>query len=213
MSSDAQNLIIPPSAQVDEALKQHSRFIRVTDFQSLSPSDWFFLEGEKFGLPENYAIAKSNRYVGTRPLGYTHGGMSPEEMVTALSVWQLGKIPEDVQVYIFQSSSPIVRGRPQPLSITVRNPFSFEVRNLNVILPIIGAHFEAEKISAETEVVLGPVEVRLSPKFPVTGGVCTFDMAVSYEIAGCIKQQTGMPLEVKIHELFRSMLDDIETIA
>jgi len=213
ISTGAQNLTIPSSAQVDEALKRHSRFVRVTDFQSLSSSDWFFLEGDKFGLPENYAIAKGNRYVGTRPLGYTHGGMSPEETVTALSVWQLGQIPEDVEVYIFHSSSPIVRGRPQPLSIMVRNPFSFDMRNLNVILPIVGAHFEAEKVSAETEVVLGPVEVRLSPKFPVAGGVCTLDMVVSYEIAGCIKQQTRTPLEVKIRELFRSMLDDIETIS
>lgn len=213
ISTGAQNLIIPSSAQVDEALKRHSRFVRVTDFQSLSSSDWFFLEGDKFGLPENYAIAKGNRYVGTRPLGYTHGGMSPEETVTALSVWQLGQIPMDVEVHVFHSSSPIVRGKPQPLSITVRNPFSFDMRNLNIILPIVSAHFEAETVSAETEVVLGPVEVRLSPKFPVASGVCALDMVMSYEIAGCIKQQTKPPLEVKIRELFRSMLDDIETIS
>ena len=146
-------------------------------------------------------------------MGYTHGGMSPEETVTALSVWQLGQIAKDVEVHVFHSSSPIVRGRLQPVSITVRNPFSFDIRNLNIVLPIVGAHFEAERVAAETEVVLGPVEVRLSPKFPVASGVCAVDMVTSYEVAGCIKQQTKPPLGIKIRELFRSMLDDIETIS
>lgn len=210
--SGAQNLTIPSSAQVDEALKQHSRFVRLTHFQSLNPLEWFFLEGDTFGLPENYAVVKGNRYVAARPLGYTHGGMSPEETITALSVWQLGQIPTEVELSVFHLSPPIVRGRPQQLTITVRNPFSFDVIKLSIYLPSIGAHFEVDKVLAQTEVALGPIEIRLPAKYPVSNGVCTVDMVVAYEVAGCMKQQTKPALQVKIRELFRSMLDNIETM-
>jgi len=212
ISTGAQNLIIPSSAQIDEALQRHSRFVRVTDFQSLSPLEWFFLEGERFGLPENYAIVKGDRYVGTRPLGYTHGGMSPEETITALSVWQLGQIPAEVDVSVFHTSSPIVRGKPQQLAITIRNPFAFNIRNLSVFLPTVGAHFETKEVPAQAEAVVGPAEVRLPPKYPVANGVSEVDMVISYEVAGRAKQRATQ-LQIKIRELFRSMLDDIETIS
>lgn len=82
-----------------------------------------------------------------------------------------------------------------------------------VIDPDVGARVEAEKVSSQTEVVLGPVEIRLPPKFPVTNEICLLNMVISYEIAGCVKQQTKTLLKVGIRELFRSMLDDIESIS
>lgn len=210
--SSAQNLSIPPSAQVSETFRQHSRFVRVSHFNALNALEWFFLEGQKFGLQEKYAVAKGARYVGARPTGYTHGGLSPEETLTALSVWQLGKISPEAQLSVFHSSSPILRGRLQPLAVTIRNSFSFDVVNLDILVPSVGAHFKAERIFPQTEVVLGPVEIRLPPKLPTTHGISLLDMVISYEVAGCIKQQVKPPLEVKIRELFRSELADIETM-
>jgi hypothetical protein len=209
MLSEAQRLDLPASAKIDEVFEQHRRFIKVGSFEALNSYEWFFLEANKFGLNDNYAIAKGARYIGTRPTGYTHGGLSPEETLVTLSVWELAQIPQDIDLVLSHTSQPILRGRPETMSITVRNPFSYPVRNVAVIFPKFGVHFGAKEIPSMTEATLGPMEIQLPARFPVHEGIAYIDMSISYEVAGSTRHQVG-ELPVYIRELFRTELDGFD---
>ena len=206
---EAKRLELPASAKLDDIFEQHRRFIRVGSFDALNSYEWFFLEADKFSLNDNYAIAKGNRYIGARPTGYTHGGLSPEETLVTLSVWELAEMPQDVNLVLLHTSLPILRGRPQTISITVRNPFSYPIRSVAVVFPKFGVHFEAEAIPSRTETTLGATEIQLPARFPVHEGIAYVDMSVSYEVAGSTKHQVEK-LPVYIRELFRTELDDFD---
>jgi len=211
MLPNAGSLDLPASAKLDDVFEQHRRFIRVGSFDALNSYEWFFLEANKFSLSDNYAVAKGDRYIGSRPTGYTHGGLSPQETLTTLSVWELGQIPQDVKLVLSHTSSPILRGRPQALSIAARNPFSYPIRNVTVVFPKFGVHFGAEAIPSRTETVLGPSEIRLPARLPVHEGIVYVDVSVSCEVAGSTRRQVEK-LPVYIRELFRTDLDDFDKI-
>ncbi|MBA7664684.1 hypothetical protein ES703_72745 [subsurface metagenome] len=126
-------------------------------------------------------------------------------------MWELGQIPQDVKLVLSHTSSPILRGRPQALSIAVRNPFSYPIRNVTVVFPKFGVHFEAEAIPSRTETVLGPSEIRLPARLPVHEGIAYVDVSVSYEVAGSTRRQVEKQ-PVYIRELFRTELDDFDKI-
>jgi len=209
MLPEAKMLGLPASAKLDAIFEQHRRFIRVGSFNALNSYEWFFLEANKFSLGDNYAVAKGDRYIGVRPTGYTHGGLSPEETLVALSVWELAQIPQDVNLVLSHTSPPVLRGRPQTISVTVRNPFSYAIRNVAVVFPKFGVHLQVETIPSRTEIALGPSEIQLPARFPVHEGIADVDIAVSYEVAGSLRHQVEK-LPVYIRELFRTELDDLD---
>ncbi len=209
MLPNAGSLDLPASAKLDDVFEQHRRFIRVGSFDALNSYEWFFLEANKFSLNDNYAVAKGDRYIGGRPTGYTHGGLSPEETLVALSVWELAQIPQDVNLVLSHTSPAILRGRPQTISITVRNPFSYPIRNVVVVFPKFGVHFGAEAIPSRAETALGPSEIQLPARSPVHEGIAYVDMSVSYEVAGSTRHQVEK-LPVHIRELFRTELNDFD---
>ena len=209
MLPNAGSLDLPASAKLDDVFEQHRRFIRVGSFDALNSYEWFFLEANKFSLGDNYAVAKGDRYIGARPTGYTHGGLSPEETMVALSVWEQAQIPQDVNLVLSHTSQPILRGRPQKISITVRNPFSYPIRNVVVVFPKFGVHLGAAAIPSRTETALGPSEIQLPARFAVREGIAYVDISVSYEVAGSTRHQVEK-LPIYIRELFRTELDDFD---
>lgn len=118
-------------------------------------------------------------------------------------------MPRDINLVLSHTSQPILRGRVQTISITVRNPFSYSVRNVVVILPKFGVHFAAKEIPPMTETTLGPAEIQLPARFPVHEGIAYVDISVSYEVAGSTRHQVEK-LPVHIRELFRTELDSFD---
>ena len=59
--------------------------------QGLNQVDWFVLDRDHYHVPATYAVARGWRYIGTRPQGFTHGGLTPEETIVPLLVCRLGE--------------------------------------------------------------------------------------------------------------------------
>jgi hypothetical protein len=91
LHEQSRKLPIPLSAVKDVSYEKHRRFIRTSRQDALNSVDWFYLDKDEFHLHHSYAIARGWRYIETRPRGFTHGGLSPEETIIPLLVCELGE--------------------------------------------------------------------------------------------------------------------------
>lgn len=138
----------PKGARAEE---KHKRFVYVDSNQNLG-ENWYFLDKNKFSLPESIAIAKGYSFIGNRkPKGLIHGGMTPEETLIPHLEFCLQPLElKDVQCY--HSSPPIIGTRKQKIELSVRNLNDYEISNVAVYVPSHSVEIKIEKIPAKDEV-------------------------------------------------------------
>jgi hypothetical protein len=207
ISKDDLPLAIPPSAQLDDESSSHRRFVHTSNPSSFNEHDWFVLRANSFGLAEDYVIARGERYIGRRPSGYTHGGLTPEETVVPVLVFQSKSIPEEMYPSLTHASEPIFRGRSQEFEIGIYNPYSLAIHDLELYLPSFGVNTKLPVVPARTQFETDELRIYLPSKYPVEDGKAKIDVTVSYLVGGIEKKQTGT-LVLKIRELYRTELDD-----
>jgi hypothetical protein len=203
---EGKKLEVPPSATEDDTYREHSRFIRTSKLDSLDSCDWFALPADKFGLPDNYAVARDSFFISTRPLAYTHGGLTPEETLVPLLVFEPGTLPK-VELHFEQVSGPIRPGRPQRLSLLVRNPFPLPIQGLEITLPDYGVQFEPLTIDGKTEVCTEERNIELPPRIPVEGGVAYVDLIAVFKVGGLSGHQSTK-LKLKTRQLYVTEMDE-----
>jgi hypothetical protein len=97
LPSDAKLLKLPQSSfEVEDALdgedsskisqKQSARAAIVNDLTEVSNEQalWYILERNLYQLDQNYIVPRGYNYVQRRPTGWTHGGLTPEEVIVPL---------------------------------------------------------------------------------------------------------------------------------
>jgi len=199
-------LKVPPSATEDATYEQHGRFIRTSKLDSVDSCDWFALTADDFGLADDYAVAKGSFFISRRPLGYTHGGLTPEETLVPLFVFEPGTLPK-LDLYFEQISDPIRPGRPQKLSLLVTNPFPLPIEGLEITLPDYGVRFGPLIIGAKTEVATEERTIELPPKIPAEDGITYIDSIAVFKIAGVSTSQSTK-LKLKIRQLYATEMDE-----
>ncbi|GFP36491.1 hypothetical protein HKBW3S44_00174 [Candidatus Hakubella thermalkaliphila] len=193
----------PGSARME---KEHKRFVYVDSNQHLD-KNWYFLDKDKFGLPESIAIAKGYRFVGKRkPKGLIHGGMTPEETVIPHLEFCLQPLElKDIQVY--HSSSPIIGTRKQKVELSNRNLNDYEISNVAVYVPSHSIEIKIEKIPAKDE-VSESCEITLSRE-EVIGSKDNIVTLRGFYSFDCMGEPKRGEVEVKIK--IRKIIEGFET--
>lgn len=199
-------LDVPPSAAEDSTYKEHRRFIWTSRLDSLNPYDWFILTADDFGLPDDCAVARGSFFISARPLGYTHGGLSPEETLVPLLVFEPRTLPK-LDLYFEHISDPIRPGRAQKLSLLVRNPFPLSIEALEITLPDYGVRFGPLTIEAKTEVTTEERNIELPPKIPVEDGVTYVDLITVFKVGGLSGSQSTK-LKLNTRQLYITEMDE-----
>jgi hypothetical protein len=131
--------------------KEHKRFVYLNSSYDLG-ENWYFLDKNKYALPENIAIAKGYSFIGNRkPKGLIHGGMTPEETFIPHLEFSLQSLElKDIQC--FHSGSPIIGTRKQKVELSIRNLNDYEISNVAVYIPSHSIEIKIEKIPSKDEV-------------------------------------------------------------
>lgn len=131
--------------------KEHKRFVYLNSTHNLG-ENWYFLDKNKYALPESIAIAKGYSFIGNRkPKGLIHGGMTPEETLIPHLEFCLQPLElKDVQCY--HSSPPIIGTRKQKIELSVRNLNDYEISNVAIYVPSHSVEIKTEKIPEKNEV-------------------------------------------------------------
>jgi hypothetical protein len=166
ISTDHGSCVIPPNIKglkepkEGKIEKEHKRFVYLNSSHNLG-ENWYFLDKNKFGLPESIAIAKGYSFIGNRkPKGLIHGGMTPEETVIPHLEFYLQPLElKDIQCY--HISSPIIGTRKQKVELAIRNLNNFEISKVTLYFPSHSIEINLEKITAKDEVTES-LEIALS---------------------------------------------------
>jgi hypothetical protein len=78
-------------------------------------------------LKQNYTIARGYRYLGSRPRGAVHGGMTPQELAVPVLVASRQKVETPMDLAIVIEGPIRRRRRVNPISIEIANPNRFPV--------------------------------------------------------------------------------------
>lgn len=166
ISTDHGSCVLPPSTKglkepkEGKIEKEHKRFVCLDTNRNLG-ENWYFLDKNKFGLPESIAIAKGYSFIGNRkPKGLIHGGMTPEETIIPHLEFSL-QLPELKNIQCYHSSSPITGTRKQQVEFLIRNLNVYEISNVFVYVPSHSIEIKIEKIAAKDEVTKS-TEITLS---------------------------------------------------
>jgi len=127
------------------------RYIAVAKekFRSL-PENWkedcFFLDATEFGNDSHYLSARrGNRFVKTDDNFYTHGGLSPEEVVVPHLIFEAAKA--SLRDLTILSANKEFRYRKEKISLEIGNPNDFAVENIRI--SVINSNIETEQITID----------------------------------------------------------------
>jgi hypothetical protein len=204
----SEELSVPYSAAKDITYEQHRRFIRTSQSDALNDVEWFYLDKDEFHLHHNYAVARGWRYIDSRPHGFTHGGLSPEETVVPMLVCELGEAEfERLQPIYEQATDPLRLGRPGKLAIRVSNPHRLPIEHLEIVLSDFGLTFPPTNVEPQMEVVTEAIDFQLPAKMKVDQDAVFVNLTAQFDVGG--QSHSHMTkLRIKIRQLFKTELDD-----
>ncbi|MAU00660.1 MAG: hypothetical protein CL608_26240 [Anaerolineaceae bacterium] len=206
--SQGQHLSAPPSAMKEDGYERHQRFIRTDRKEALNSIEWFYLDKDRFMLPQNYAVARGWRYIERRPRGYTHGGLSPEETILPLIICELGENEFERMLPSFEHATlPIRLGVLTNLAIRIRNPYRVPIENLEIKLNDYNIIFPPVDVAPKMEAKTKEIKIKIPAKTSVERNEILINCFVRFSAGG---QEHSYPdkLRVKVRQLFKTDLDD-----
>lgn len=213
IAKSGRNLEIPPSAEEDETSKRHKRFIRIAEKKELNEREWYFLKSQDFGLKNDYVVTKGYFYLTSRPQGYTHGGLTPEEAVVPYLELQAEEQPELKPLDIVYRGKEILRGRPQELTFIIKNSNTFNITNFSLRLPehMLEIRMPSDKsIKQRSEGETEKFSITLEPKMPVKAGYCILYGVCSYKAFGMLRTQK-IEIKIGVRQIYKTS-EEIEDL-
>lgn len=154
----------PAYAKLDE---EHARFAGIRDMKHLSPGQWYFLEKTAFGLKENYAVPKGNVYIETKPLGLTHGGLSPEETIVAHLEFGL-EPPLWYPLILVYRGAPLRLGRDEIVKLSLINRNKVSISQVRIQLLSQNLETELQKVPPESDCNTDEIQINIPPRTMVS---------------------------------------------
>ena len=212
ISTDHGSCIIPenikgltkPNGSKEES--KYKRFVFIDSNDNIN-ENWYFLNKDRFSLPESIAITKGYKFIGSRkPKGWVHGGMTPEETVIPHLELCLQRL-EIKAIECYHSSTPIIGTRKQKVEFSIRNLNDFEISKVALYIPSHSIEINLEKIPAKDEVTES-CEIALSREEVVDSkdNIVTLRGFYSFD---CMGEPKRDEVEVKIK--IRKIVEGSET--
>ena len=201
-------LNLPSSAKPTGDVTYHKRYTIIKDATGLNPIDWHVLDADSFQLPHNYAVSRGQRFIGGRPRGYTHGGLSPEETVVQYFEATPGT-RENEQLTFFYSGDPIRLGQESEVGIIIVNPFVFDVEQVIVRIPHMDVEFAPLDIPALSQITTKPHLVLIPKEVDIHRDRIYLPLICEYSIAGS-HNSLSTELKIDVLTLYSSDIDDFE---
>jgi hypothetical protein len=169
-----------------EAQKHSPRAATIDDVMRLAPEErksWYLLNHDQFQLERDYLAPRSYDYLKPRPSGWTHGGLTPEELIVPL----LHLAPELPQVLPPQL---IITGSLYPhqsseLTLMLVNTNRFALEQLRVAID------EREHIQIEALEAAGSVQIAITLPGAGTAAEVTLAWRIDYRAFGVGSMHTG----------------------
>lgn len=81
---------------------------------------WYLLSRERFSLDQDYVVPRGYGYIGRRPEGWTHGGLTPEEVIVPL-IHLCAVPPQRLSIEVLITGT-LRANHAGSLAVTLRNP-------------------------------------------------------------------------------------------
>jgi hypothetical protein len=132
----------------------------VTDPQRVHHMDseaWYTLEQQRYQLDNQYIVPRGYQYIKRRPTGWTHGGLTPEEVIVPLLHLTPQRTP--VQPVAVELHGALRAAQAATLTVEIVNPNPFPLDA--VILEIDGKPIKIDQIAPsstqQTEIQIAAV--------------------------------------------------------
>jgi hypothetical protein len=146
-----------PETPNRETHKPSTRAVVVTDPTRIAAADrahWYMLDRDRYQLDRHYLTPRGYKYVGRRPSGWTHGGLTPEEVIVPL----MHLTPEqfDLQPLMIELSGTLRVGQPSQITVGLVNPNRFPIDTVTLDLGAgtIPLHIDRVESSARCDLVI-----------------------------------------------------------
>jgi len=111
--------------------------------------EWYLFRQEIFNLPQDFLIPKGYAAVGRRPRGWTHGGITPEEVIVAFIVLQPAPIliiePRvDITGYLLPHTT-------STLQATITNPNTVPLKVVQLVISGTSANMPQSTIKPSSQ--------------------------------------------------------------
>lgn len=106
-----------------ETHKPSTRAAVVTDparLNVMERSHWYVLDRNRYQLDRNYLVPRGDHYIGRRPSGWTHGGLTPEEVIVPLM--HLTPEPLSLQPLTLDLSGTLRTNQAATIAAIIVNP-------------------------------------------------------------------------------------------
>ncbi len=168
--------------------KHSPRAVAITDPQNLPPDvtdHWYVLEDTRYQLARPYLVPRGYAYVAQRPFGWTHGGLTPEEVIVPL----LHLAPERLQIepVAIQLTGSLRANQQTTLTLEVINPNQVPLEVVRIQVDGVPSSSTIEHIAAVSthrmEITVPPISTR-DTELEMGWRLC-------YRIAGMEDEQQG----------------------
>ncbi len=215
---DATNLALPqatseisdvwePEVANQETHKPSTRAAVIADPTRLSNNDlarWFMLDRHRYQLDQHYLVPRGYNYIKRRPGGWTHGGLTPEEVIVPLL--HVVQEPLQLQPLIIKLSGSLQARRESTLTATIVNPNHVPLDDLTLTLSNISMHITIERLSSsstwENTITIPPVFTEDTE--------LQVDWRVDYTVVGAVRNDTGRHIvQVRRLQTLDTSFDDM----
>ncbi len=163
---------------------------------------WHILRRDIFNLPQHFLVPKGYAAVKRRPKGWTHGGATPEEAVTAFIEVQpetLDIVPPVVKIEGF-----LLPTQRSTLKITITNPNTTPLRALRLAFSGMEQPVEKPKVPPNSRITSDVS----APKASSRGKTQTIEWQFTCEAGGRSWQFSGQE-EIPVRRFQHSEVDDL----
>jgi hypothetical protein len=145
---------------------------------------WYILGRERFQLDRHYAVPRGEGYIGRRPEGWTHGGLTPEEVIVPL-IRLSAEMPRLLPIEILIEGS--LRARQEgTLEVTLINPNRLPLDDVQLRIA------DAEAIVLDMLSASSSLRKSVQVAAPVTSASeLPVRWAVSYRVMGDVHRHEG----------------------
>ncbi len=178
------------------ALDEHHRYIAISDEEADKLPDQvkfecYLFRRTEYDLPENYLVARRlYRFKPTDDSVYIHGGLTPEETIIPLAIYQpLTVTPRALTVRLVEPKK-IIAGTRQELAFEITNHNSYPVEQLAI--EVVDANLEADSVEIEVLQKLQRCQVKIRSRCPSNADIQAkhIQLQLTFQFIGQNHEQT-----------------------
>jgi hypothetical protein len=159
LPAEAHNLLLPQTSQTiddlwepettqQETQKPSARAATILYPDRINYDDramWYVLDRDGFQLDQHYLVPRAYNYIGRRPSGWTHGGLTPEEVVVPMMHFTTKQIER--QPLTIELVGQLRANQPAIITAVIINPNRFSVETLTLDVERGTASLQVERLA------------------------------------------------------------------